>query len=468
MSTPPADLTLREVGDLIRARDLSPVEVLAASLTRIEAVDPELSAFISVAGSSARAAAAAAEAEIRRGEYRGPLHGVPLGLKDNIAVAGEPCRAGSKVIGEQPAPSDSTVAAGLREAGAVVVGRLNMDELAAGITTDNPHYGTTRNPWDTDRSPGGSSGGAGAATAARMVFGAIGTDTGCSVRIPAAFNGITGLRPTIGRVSNHGIVPLAWTLDTVGPLCRTADDCGLLLDAIAGYDPSDPQSAAQQGPEWIAADGNLEGVRLALIDDFSFVGVDQRVKSLLEDALVGLEALGAEVTTVSIADLDLALSALLTINLVEPSADHAGRLREQPDDYGDDVRLLFETGQLYLASHYVQAQRYRGLLRARLLAELAGVDALAMPTAPFAAPPIGADSVPLKGSEELSVLVGAVRFNALASLGGLPSISLPCGFVEEMPIGMQLVGRPFAETDLLRIGSAFQLLTAWHRQAPSI
>jgi aspartyl-tRNA(Asn)/glutamyl-tRNA(Gln) amidotransferase subunit A len=468
MSGSPADLTLREISDLIRTRDVSPVEVLDASLARIDEVEPKLCAFITVTAAAARAAAIEAEAEIGRGEWRGPLHGVPLGLKDNIAVKGEPCRAGSRVIGDEPAPEDSAVVAGLHEAGAIIVGRLNMHELAAGTTTDNPHYGTTRNPWDTGRSPGGSSGGSGAATAARLVFGAIGTDTGCSVRIPAAFNGLTGLRPTIGRVSNRGIVPLAWTLDTAGPLCRTADDCGLVLEAIAGYDPGDPQSATEPAPRWSAPEGDLEGVRLALIDDFSFRDVDTRVKSLMTAALDELEAAGAEVTTVSIDDLELALSALLTINLVEPSADHAGRIRERPDDYGEDVRLLFEAGQLYLASHYVQAQRYRGMLRARLLAELADVDALVMPTAPFAAPPIGTDPVPIEGGEDLPLVVGAVRFNALASLGGLPAISLPCGFIDGMPIGVQLVGRPFAEVGLLSIGSAFQGSTDWHRRAPSI
>jgi aspartyl-tRNA(Asn)/glutamyl-tRNA(Gln) amidotransferase subunit A len=468
-----ADLTslsLAEAGDRIAAGELSPVELVGATLGRIEEVGPRLNAYIRVSGEQALAAARAAEAAIAAGYHLGPLHGTPIALKDNVAVRGQIASAGSKVLHDFVPDEDATIAARLRAAGAIFVGRLNMHEFAYGVTTNNPHHGAARNPWDTGRTPGGSSGGSGAAVAARLCAGAIGTDTGCSVRLPAAFNGIAGIRPTIGRVSNHGITPLAWTLDTAGPMCRTVEDCALMLAPIAGFDPADRQTTSVPVPDYRAelARG-LEGVRIALIEDFSLTGLQAGVASALEAAVAELEAGGAQIRELPMANLEPSISALMTVDVAEPAAYHAAWLRERPQDYGDDVRALLEAGELYLASHYIQAQRYRTVLRDQFDDMLRDVDAILTPTVPFTAPEVGATEVTLESGETLDIISAVMRYNAIPPLVGLPALSVPCGFADDgLPVGMQLIGRAFDEGTLFRIGHAYERATDWHQRAPSL
>jgi aspartyl-tRNA(Asn)/glutamyl-tRNA(Gln) amidotransferase subunit A len=468
-----ADLTslsLAEAGDRIAARELSPVELVEATLNRIEEVDEQLNSFIHVSGEQALAAAGAAEAAIAAGYHLGPLHGAPIALKDNVSVRGEASRAGSKVLGDFIPDEDATIAARFRAAGAIFVGRLNMHELAYGVTTNNPHFGAARNPWDTGRTPGGSSGGSGAAVAARLCVGAIGTDTGCSVRLPAAFNGIAGIRPTIGRVSNAGITPLAWTLDTAGPMCRTVEDCSLMLAAIAGFDPRDRQTASVPVPDYGAEIARgLEGIRIALIEDFSLTGLQAGVASAMEAAVAELEAGGAQVREIPMENLEPSISALMTVDVAEPAAYHAAWLRERPEDYGDDVRALLEAGELYLATHYIQAQRYRTLLREQFDDVLRDVDAILTPTVPFTAPEVGATEVTLESGETLDIISAVMRYNALPPLVGLPALSVPCGFADDgLPVGMQLIGRAFDEATLFRIGHAYERATDWHQREPSL
>jgi aspartyl-tRNA(Asn)/glutamyl-tRNA(Gln) amidotransferase subunit A len=463
-------LTLAEAGDRIAARELSPVELVEATVKRIEEVDPQLNSFIHVSGEQALDAARAAEAAVAAGYHLGPLHGTPIALKDNVSVRGEVCRAGSKVLGDFVPHDDATIAARFRAAGAIFVGRLNMHELAYGVTTNNPHFGAARNPWDTGRTPGGSSGGSGAAVAARLCAGAIGTDTGCSVRLPAAFNGIAGIRPTIGRVSNAGITPLAWTLDTAGPMCRTVEDCALMLAAIAGFDPADRQTASVPVPDYGAelARG-LEGVRIVLIEDFSLTGLQAGVASAMDAAIAELESGGAQIREVPMENLEPSISALMTVDVAEPAAYHAAWLRERPEDYGDDVRALLEAGELYLATHYIQAQRYRTLLRDQFDDVLRDADAILTPTVPFTAPEVGAVDVTLESGETLDIISAVMRYNALPPLVGLPALSVPCGFADDgLPVGMQLIGRAFDEGTLFRIGHAYQRATDWHQRAPSL
>jgi aspartyl-tRNA(Asn)/glutamyl-tRNA(Gln) amidotransferase subunit A len=468
-----ADLTslgVAEAGDRIAAGELSPVELVEATLSRIEEVDPKLGAFIHVCGDEAVAAARAAEAAIAAGYHLGPLHGTPIALKDNVSVRGQVSSAGSKILRDFVPEEDATVAARFRAAGAIFVGRLNMHELAYGVTTNNPHYGPARNPWNTARTPGGSSGGSGAAVAARLCVGAIGTDTGCSIRLPAAFNGIAGIRPTIGRVSNHGITPLAWTLDTAGPMCRTVEDCALVLGAIAGFDAADPQTASVPVPDYRPelARG-LEGVRIALLEDFSLTGLQAGVASAIEAAVAELESGGAQIREVPMPNLEPSISALMTVDVAEPAAYHAAWLRERPEDYGDDVRALLEAGELYLASHYIQAQRYRTVLRAQFDDVLRDADAILTPTVPFTAPAVGATEVTLESGETLDIISAVMRYNALPPLVGLPALSVPCGFADDgLPVGMQLIGRAFDEGTLFRIGHAYERATDWHRRAPSL
>ena len=466
----PTQLTLREVGARIANRELGSVEVTEATLRRIEEVDPRLNAYVHVAGEQALAAAKAADGAIAAGYHLGPLHGVPMALKDLVAVRGQVSSAGSKILQDLIPAEDATIAARLRAAGAIFVGRLNMHEFAYGVTTNNPHYGAARNPWDTDRTPGGSSGGSGAAVAARLCFAAIGTDTGCSIRLPSAFNGIAGIRPSIGRVSNHGITPLAWTLDTAGPMCRTVEDCALMLAAIAGYDARDRQTANVPVPDYATElDRGLEGVRIGVVEDFTLSGLQIGVERAVAGSIGVLESAGAQIRDVALRDLEPSISALLTVDIAEPSAYHAAWLRERPGDYGDDVRTLLEAGELYLATHYIQAQRYRTVLRDQFTDLLRDVDAILTPTVPFTAPPVGTTEVRLESGEELAIIPAVMRYNALPPLVGMPALSVPCGFsADGLPVGMQLIGRAFDEGTLFRIGHGYQQATDWHRKAPPL
>ena len=463
-------LSLRQVGDRIAAGEVSPVEVVDATLERIEALDPKLNSYVMVCAERARAAAEGAERSIAAGYGLGPMHGVPIALKDLVNVRGEVCSAGSKILSEHVPAQDATIAARLRAAGAIFVGRLNMHEFAYGVTTDNPHYGAARNPWDTDRSPGGSSGGSGVSVAARLCYGAIGTDTGCSVRLPAAFNGIAGIRPTIGRVSNYGITPLAWTLDTAGPMCRTVEDCALMLSVIAGYDSNDRQTGNVPVSDYATdIERGLVGMRLALFEDFSLSGLQSGVESAIRAALAELESAGVEIREVPMPNLEPSISALMTVDVAEPAAYHAEWIRERPADYGSDVRALLEAGELYLASHYIQAQRYRTVLREQFVEVLRDADAILTPTVPFTAPQVGATEVRLESGEELDMISAVMRYNALPPLTGMPALSVPCGFSDDgLPVGMQLIGRAYDESTLFRIGHGYQQATDWHEREPEL
>jgi aspartyl-tRNA(Asn)/glutamyl-tRNA(Gln) amidotransferase subunit A len=464
------ELTLREVGDLIAAGEVSPVDATRDCLERIEAIDPQLSSFITVAADSALQAAEAAEKAIAAGYRLGPLQGVPIAIKDLIDTAGIRTTGGGRLEPDRVPERDATVVHRLRRAGSILLGKLNLHEYAYGVTTDNPHYGRARNPWNLERSPGGSSGGSGAAVAARLCFGALGTDTGCSVRLPASYNGIAGIRPSIGRISNHGVGVLAWTLDTVGPMCRTVEDCAIMFGAIAGHDPHDPQSAATPVPDYSATlERGLEGVRVAVLADFSLSGLQAGVERCVSDAVAELERGGAVVREVPVQDLEPSISALLTVDIAEPAAYHAEWLRRQPQDYGEDVRTLLEAGELYLASHYIQAQRYRSLIREQFTRILEDFEAVATPTVPFTAPEIGVTEVRLEDGQVLDLIPAVMRYNAIPPLTGQPALSVPCGFSDDgMPVGLQLIGSAFDEAMLFRIGHAYQQRTDWHVRAPAL
>jgi len=303
-----------------------------------------------------------------------------------------------------------------------------------------------------------------------MAYGAIGTDTGCSVRLPASFNGIAGLRPSIGRVSNFGIVPLAWTLDTAGPMCRTVADCAAMLQVMAGFDARDRQTSNVPVPEYAdEIERGLEGLRVAVVHDFSLTGLQPEIEAAMRTALEQLEAGGARISEVRIDELEPSISALLTIDIAEPAAFHAEWIRERPGDYGDDVRSLLEVGELYLASHYIQAQRYRVVLRDKFADVLRDVDAIVTPTVPFTAPPVGATEVEMESGELLDIITAVMRYNALPPLTGMPALSVPCGFASDgLPIGMQVIGRAFDEATVLRLGHGYQQLTDWHTREPAL
>jgi aspartyl-tRNA(Asn)/glutamyl-tRNA(Gln) amidotransferase subunit A len=466
---PILDLSLTEAARLIAKKEVSPVELVDAALRRIEAVDRKLRAFISVY-EQAREVAKAAEIMVSAGHSLGPLHGIPLALKDNVALKGLRTTAGSKILSDWIPDAEATVATRLRAAGGVFVGKLNMHEFAWGGTSDNPHYGAVRNPWNPDRFPAGSSGGSGAAVAARMCWGAIGTDTGGSIRLPSAINGIVGIRPTYGRVSNHGVVPLAWSMDTTGPMTRTVEDCALMFCAIAGHDPRDPTTAQVPVQDYTARLGQgVKGLRLGVVSGYFFEHLQPPVKAAVQAALREFEALGATIVEVPIANIHGNISAQLTIESCEPSTYHQRWLRERPGDYGDDVRTLLEVGEMLLATHYLQAQRYRAQLRQEFMDAFRRVDFFVCPTLPFTATRVGDMKVVIENGAEEDMLSAIMQFTGVPSLTGLPSLAVPCGFDEDgLPIGMQLIGRPFDEATLFQAGAAFQSVTSFHQKAPPL
>jgi len=464
------DLTLAQAARLLRRREISPVELVESALAGIAAHDGLLRAFITVFEAQAMQVARAAEMMMAAGHWLGPLQGIPIALKDNVAMQGTRTTAGSKVLSDWHPEEDAAVAARLRQAGAVLIGKTNMHEFAWGGTSANPHYGAVRNPWNPEHFPAGSSGGSAVAVAAGFCLGAVGTDTGGSIRLPSAINGIAGLRPTYGRVSNHGVVPLAWSMDTVGPMARTVEDCALMLQAMAGFDARDAGSADRACDDYAhALQGDCRHLRIGIVPDYFFTHLQPPVLAALRQALDTYIDLGARLVDVAIPSLHGNISAQLTVEAAEPSAYHQRTLRERPQDYGEDVRALLDTGEMLLATHYLQAQRYRALLRGELLAAFEQADVLICPTLPFAATRLGETRVVIESGQDEDMLSAIMQFTGIASLAGLPALSVPCGFDGNgLPIGMQIIGRPFAEATLLRVGHAFQQTTDFHHRRPAL
>jgi aspartyl-tRNA(Asn)/glutamyl-tRNA(Gln) amidotransferase subunit A len=451
------------VARAIETREVSPVEVTEACLEGIGEVDGRLNAFITVMADEARRDARAAAEEIAKGRYRGPLHGVPVGLKDIIGVAGVRMTAGSKIMTDHVAAEDAEVTRRLREVGAVITGKLNLHEFAYGATGVNEHHGTARNPWNTERVTGGSSSGSGASVAAGECFTAIGTDTGGSIRIPASLCGVVGLKPTYGRVSKRGVVPLSWSLDHVGPLARTVEDAAIVLQAIAGRDPLDESSADEAvGDYRRELEGGVRGLRIGVPDRFFFDGVDAEVAGAVRTAIQHLASLGADVSEVSLPRIDEVPPAVTTMMLPEALAFHQKWLNERPEDYGESVRYRLELGAMFSAAAYVQSQRFRELVvREWRKNVFPRVDLLAMPTTMIAAPPIE--------TTELATTFSLIKLTNPLNFMGVPAISLPCGFTEEgLPIGLQLAGRWFGEATVLRAAHAYEQSTDWHKRKPPL
>ncbi|WP_250866737.1 amidase [Caballeronia sp. INSB1] len=468
MSNDVCALSIAEASRLVRRGETSPTELLRASLEQIERHNSTLRAFISVSDDAAKKAARAAELMLSAGYDLGPLHGIPLAVKDNIEIKGQRTTAGSKILSDWIPENDATVISKLKGAGAVFVGKTNLHEFAWGGTSANPHYGHVRNPWDPSKFPAGSSGGSGVAVAAGMCFGALGTDTGGSIRLPSAINGVVGLRPTYGRVSNSGIIPLAWSMDTAGPMTRTVEDCALIFNAIAGADANDPASATVPVDDYLSRlNVGVRGLRIGVVPGYFFTHLQNDVKVAVEAALKTFEGLGAQVIEVDIKSIEGNISAQLTIESAEPSTYHQKWLRERPADYGADVRALLEVGEMLLATHYLQAQRYRSVLRSEFIEAFKRVDVFICPTLPFTATPLGATKVIIENGIEEDMLSAIMQFTGVPSLTGLPSLNVPCGFDSAgLPVGMQIIGAPFGEARLFSVGHAFQTATDFHTIRP--
>lgn len=463
-----ATLGIERLADLLRSRKLSPVELAQAMQARIEKQNPALNAYLTPLPELALAQAREAERAITAGQYRGPLHGIPVSVKDLFYVRGVRNTAGSKIFADFVPDHDATVVERLRGAGAVLLGKTHLHELAYGITNNNPHYGPARNPWRRSQIPGGSSGGSGVAVAASLCTASLGSDTGGSIRIPASFCGVVGLKPTFGLVSRWGVFPLGWSLDHVGPLARTVWDAAAVLQAIAGPDSRDEHCVAAPAPDYLRDIGaGVRGLAIGMPENYFFDRLSLDVERAVRAAIKKLEELGARVEQVRLPGIEAATDLSRVILLAEAAALHQKHLRSRRQDIGADVRALLEQGECILATDYLNAQRARRRFVAELEAVFQKVAVLVTPTTPVTAATIGETTVRVNGDTE-DVRLASTRLVRAWNLAGVPVLSVPCGFDHRgLPVSLQIVGKPFDEATVLRVGHAYQQATDWHHRHPS-
>ena len=449
-------MTIVEAARRLRAREVSAAELLEECLERIAALNPALCAFITVTEESARASARQADRELARGLDRGPLHGIPVAVKDVFLTRGVRTTAGSPLFADYIPDHDAAAVERMVQAGAVLVGKTNMHELAYGITSANPHFGVVRNPHDPARIPGGSSGGSAAAVASGMALAALGSDTGGSIRIPAAFCGVVGLKPTYGRVSRFGMLPLSFSMDHAGPITSSVRDAGLVLNAIAGFDSRDPASSSFPVEDYLpAGEGSLDGVRIGLPENFYFERVTPEARQAVERGAELAGQHGAHVQPVRVPDVDAVNTIGRVLLLAEAAAALTPYLPERAS-FGDDVRALLDQGRLIPATGYVNAQRLRRIQQEEFRLLWRRVDVLLTPTVPLGAPKIGETAVEIEGRVE-DVRLAATRLVRGMDVLGLPALTLPCGLDSNgMPLGLQIIAPEFREAALLRVAAAVE------------
>ena len=455
---------------LVREKRLSPVELVTTYLDRIERLDTHLRAFITVCAERARSEAKRAEAEAAAGQWRGPLHGIPFAVKDQLDTAGILTTSGSALLRDNVPAEDSTVVARLTSAGGILIGKLNLTEFALGGTIRFP-YGQPRNPWHADHDPGGSSSGSGIAAAAALCSVTLGEDTGGSVRSPASYCGAVGLRPTWGRVSRHGCFPAAWSMDQVGPLTRTVEDAALVLGLIAGYDPQDPTTSRSAVPDYRAAlAGGVKGTRIGVVTELvDSADAHAEVRGSVRDAARGLASLGATVEDVSLPLIPHAGGVFMALCDSEAAGRHKPWLVTRAHEYDTGTRRRLVTAGLIPAAAVHQAARARSLIRAQILDALARYDLLLAPTSPFPAPAISFHTAPVASKTEAARrFFGRRSYTTPASLAGVPAISVPCGFTTaNLPIGLQIIGRPLGESSLLAAARAWESAAGLSARRPS-
>jgi aspartyl-tRNA(Asn)/glutamyl-tRNA(Gln) amidotransferase subunit A len=478
-------LTIAAARAALDAGQVSSLELTEALLARIDAVEPQVRAFLTLTAEQAREQARAADAR-RNGGAPSALHGIPIGIKDVICTSGVKTTCASRLLETFVPPYDATVVTRLKEAGAVLVGKLNCDEFAMGSSTENSGFQTTCNPWDLSRVPGGSSGGSAAALAAGEVPGALGTDTGGSIRQPAGLCGISGLKPTYGRVSRYGLVAFASSLDQIGPMARTVEDLALMLQVLAGADPLDSTSAPRPVPDYRAAlTGDIRGLRIGVPQEYFVEGMDQDVLRVTQEGIAVLREQGAELVDVSLPHTSYALPTYYIIAPAEASANLArydgvrygtrldaegmwGEIeRTRGELFGAEVRRRIMLGTYalsagYYDAYYRRAQQVRTLIRRDFAQVFEQVDLLVMPVSPSIAFPIGQ-----KVDDPVEMYLSDI-FTLTANLAGVPGLTIPCGLSAGMPVGMQFLGKPFDEETLLRVGDAYQRVTDWHTRAPAL
>jgi aspartyl-tRNA(Asn)/glutamyl-tRNA(Gln) amidotransferase subunit A len=457
-------LSLVDAAELLRGRKVSPVELTNACLARIERLNPVLNAFITVTADQALVDARAAEADIARGRRRGPLHGIPIALKDLFDTAGVKTTAASAVFADRVPSEDGEVVRRLKQAGAVLVGKTNMHEFAYGDTSAQSHFGPVRNPWDHQRISGGSSGGSAAAVAARLCYGALGSDTGGSIRQPSAYCGVVGLKPTYGLVSTTGVVPLSWSLDHVGPMTRTVADCAVLLQAIAGYDPRDTNSVNAVPPDYTKALGQkVSTYRLGTPRAVFYEGLDPEIEHAVNDALQVLRRL-----TASTRDVELPKYERLPVVGAEAYAFHSPYFTKTPELYKTPTKQRIEGGSRISASEYIEGKRELDRLRRAVADVFSTVDLLVTPTAPIL-PQTVEEALKDPVVPQPGGVAPSLRNTQPFDIYGLPTISIPCGFSRAgLPIGLQISGPNLGEPQVLALAHAFEQATEWHRRSPDV
>ncbi len=458
-------LTIQESGELLRDRKLSPVELTRAFFDRIEAIDGKLHAYITLLKDEALAEARSVEADILRGRYKGPLHGIPFAVKDIYDTAGIRTTSGSRVDINRVPTEDATTVARLKGAGAILLGKLMTYEYALGGPDPTTSFPPARNPWNLDHITGGSSSGSGAAVAAGLCMGAMGSCTGGSIRGPASLCGIVGLKPTYGRVSRYGVVTLSWSQDHCGPMTWTVEDTALMLQALAGYDPKDPTTTTAPVPDYsLSLREDIKGLTIGVPRHFFFTpgpDVNPEVVSIVEKGLEALQELGANVEEVTIPSLEYVRAANIVIMTSEAYAFHEPNLKTRPQDFGELARARFRIGGLLNASDYLQAQRVRQVVKREFADVLRRVDVLVTPT-------MTQPAAAFQGYDTTGILRGP-SFTAPFNLTGLPAMSVPAGFTTAgLPVGMQIAGKPFDEPAVLRVGYTYQQYARWFDRRPPI
>ncbi len=459
--TAAVDPSVADLVRLVRAGEQSALELTEVYLERIEATGPQLNAFRTVMADAARRCAHEIDEQVRAGGELGPLAGVPVALKDNIAVAGVPLTGGTGFLRDNVAASDAWVTRALIDAGAVLLGKLHMAEWAIGGTTHNVHFGPGHNPWDHGRVPGGSSGGSAAAVAADLALVTLGSDSGGSIRIPAALCGVVGLRPTLGRVSTRGSLPVSWSFDAIGPLAHRAEDVAAVLGVIAGYDRKDPVCVERPIDDYTGAVGrDVEGLRLGVLKG-TFWGepLEGATARLLDQAVAQLAGLGMRAEETVLAEHLHAVQVTADMLLAEAAGVHARRLAEHPEGFAPDVLARLRRGQAISGPAYARARQEQRRWRRAVFDLLKQHDLLLAPACPFVAPPIAL-------TDPLQMTGLLAHFISIWGLAGVPALVAPIGFVEGLPVAMQLIGRPFDEATLLRVAYAYQQVTDWHQRRP--
>ena len=454
------DLTIAELAPKIASREVSPVEVTEAALARADNLQPKLNSFITLLHERAMERARELESELSGGRYRGPLHGIPIGIKDNIATAGIRTTVGSLVLTDNVPEEDARVVTLCEEAGAIMLGKENLEEFAAGATSNNPHYGAVHNPWGLDHIPGGSSGGGGANVAAGVTFASLGTDLGGSVRLPGTFCGVVGLKQTFGRVSQRGLLVTSFNGDHIGPMTRSVQDSALVLQAIAGYDPLDPSTVPVPVPDYLERlDRDLSGLTAGIPSNYFFDQVDSEVEAAVRNAIAALQELGVEVRDISLPSMEY-VGALRAASLADGVVTHEPYLASDREKYGPNVIYRTLAGQFVLGRDYSRAMKVQRLIKEEYARVLQDVDFLVTPTAPVPAPRIDALELELNGETHRVRGPGSgfiSRNTSPMNGNGLPAITVPCGFSGGgLPIGVQFIGRPFKEETLFQVASGYE------------